>query len=149
MASTARKKRSVITEVEQEYGEPFWKVVAGYAADGESAHSVAQILGYSGHAAFTRMCTRHNMRHLFPELRQSNGAKDRNRALTTAQLDALKAINARQHQARAVTVGGVTDTLSGHCRRHGFSLSTITSRIKAGLTLEQALKAPKYYAQRG
>ena len=38
--------RSVIAEVEQEYGEPFIDVVRGFAADNYACATTARILGY-------------------------------------------------------------------------------------------------------
>lgn len=60
-------------EVEVEYGEPFWDVVAGYAAAGESASATAVILGYGNHSAFLRLLQRNGKSHLFKPAQQTNG----------------------------------------------------------------------------
>ena len=45
MKTITRKTMEKILAAEQEYGEPFGQILRGFAADGESIHSTAQILG--------------------------------------------------------------------------------------------------------
>lgn len=45
MRKLTRKTLDKILAAEKEYGEPFGQILRGFAADGESVHSVAQILG--------------------------------------------------------------------------------------------------------
>ena len=52
---------TIIEQVEQEYGEPFWEVVRGYAADGYGCDTTAGILGYSSPSSFRRLIKRHGV----------------------------------------------------------------------------------------
>ena len=59
--------RSVIKQVEQEYGEPFWDVVAAYAADGNSMTMTAKILGYRDGSTLWYLIRHHKKEIKFPE----------------------------------------------------------------------------------
>jgi len=52
---------TIIEQVEAEYGEPFWEVVRGYAADGYGCDTTAGILGYSSPSSFRRLIKRHGV----------------------------------------------------------------------------------------
>ena len=39
---------------------------------------------------------------------------------------------------------GIVDTVSGHCRRHGFNISTVLSRKNRGSTIQEALSKGKH-----
>ena len=51
--------RSVVSEIEQEFGEPFWSVVEGFAHDGYSKSATAMILGYNTASCFLRKLDRY------------------------------------------------------------------------------------------
>lgn len=59
--------KSVIKQVEQEYGEPFWDVVAAYAADGNSMTMTAKILGYRDGSTLWYLIRHHKKEIKFPE----------------------------------------------------------------------------------
>ncbi|MBO6226131.1 MAG: hypothetical protein J6N68_00435, partial [Shewanella sp.] len=48
-----------MNEVQEEFGEPFWSVVEGFARDGYSKTATAMILGYSTSSCFLRKLERH------------------------------------------------------------------------------------------
>lgn len=49
----------VMESVEQEFGEPFWSVVEGFARDGYSKTATAMILGYNTPSCFIRKLERY------------------------------------------------------------------------------------------
>lgn len=50
--------RSIVNEVQEEFGEPFWSVVEGFARDGYSKSATAMFLGYSTASCFLRKLDR-------------------------------------------------------------------------------------------
>jgi hypothetical protein len=70
------KAGSVIKKVEQEYGEPFWDVVAAYAADGNSLTTTAKILGYTNASTLWYLINRHKKEISFPKLGQCNAMQN-------------------------------------------------------------------------
>lgn len=69
-------RRSVIAEVEQEYGEPFWDVVAAYAADGNSMQMTAKILGYKNGSALWYLINKHKKDIKFPKMGYCNAVQN-------------------------------------------------------------------------
>lgn len=70
-------KRSVVKEVEQEYGEPFWDVVRGFAADNYGCDTTARILGYSSPAGLRELIARHGVKIDWPKHGSCNIQKER------------------------------------------------------------------------
>ena len=68
--------RSVISEVEQEYGQPFWDVVADYAADGNSMQMTAKILGYKNGSALWYLIHKHKKDIKFPKMGYCNAVQN-------------------------------------------------------------------------
>jgi hypothetical protein len=68
--------RSVIKEVEQEYGQPFWDVVAEYAADGNSITMTAKILGYRDGSTLLYLRNRYRPDIKFPPIGQCNAMQN-------------------------------------------------------------------------
>lgn len=68
---------TIIKQVEAEYGEPFWEVVRGYAADGYGCDTTAGILGYSSPSSFRRLIKRHGVTIDWPAHGQCNVQRER------------------------------------------------------------------------
>jgi len=68
--------RSVISEVEQEYGEPFWDVVRAYAADGNSMQMTAKILGYTNGSSLWYLIKHHKKDIEFPKMGYCNAVQN-------------------------------------------------------------------------
>jgi len=127
--------RSIIREVEEEYGEPFWYVVAGYAADGHSIHSTADMLGYASDTPFRRLIARHGITIQFASAQESVFQKEARASrigrCSEAQLAAAKKASAANTGYIYLDYKGVRDTLAGHARRLGMSISTVRKRYTA------------------
>jgi hypothetical protein len=126
--------RSIINEVEEEYGEPFWDVVAGYAADGHSVQSTAELLGYASGTPFRRLIARHGVTIQFASAQDSvfqKEARINRRGKCSPQLsDALKKASAANPTYIYLDYKGVTDTLAGHARRLGIPMGTVRNRYR-------------------
>ena len=126
--------RSVIKEVESEFGQPFWEVVRGFADDGYSVHATAEILGYASDTPFRRLIARHGMQIDFASAQESifqvEARKARRGKCTDAQRAACMSASEKNPGYIFLDYLGATDTLSGHCRRHGISISTARKRRK-------------------
>lgn len=68
--------RSVIAEVEQEYGQPFWDVVRAYAADGNSMQMTAKILGYTNGSSLWYLINHHKIDIEFPKMGYCNAVQN-------------------------------------------------------------------------
>ena len=68
--------RSVISEVEQEYGEPFWDVVRAYAADGNWMQMTAKILGYTNGSSLWYLIKHHKKDIEFPKMGYCNAVQN-------------------------------------------------------------------------
>jgi len=68
--------RSVINEVEEEFGEPFWDIVRGFASDGYSAWTTAKILGFTHPETFKRLQVRDGVKIEWPKHGQCNVSKE-------------------------------------------------------------------------
>jgi len=68
--------RSIPQEVEEEYGEPFWDVVAAYAADGHSMNMTAKILGYANAGGLWYLIHKHGKDIKFPERGYCNAVQN-------------------------------------------------------------------------
>lgn len=126
--------RSVVSEVEQEFGEPFWSVVEGFARDGYSKNATAMILGYSTSSCFLRKLERHRPDIEFVKGPDSvcfkEARKDQKGRFTDSMRAALKRnLDARTDVIR-IEYKGVTDLISGHAKRAGISYTTAYFRYK-------------------
>lgn len=77
-------KRSIVKEVEQEFGQPFWEVVRGFAADNYGCDTTARILGYSSPKGLRELIARHGVTIDWPKhgscnMQQDRGSYDRSR----------------------------------------------------------------------
>lgn len=124
--------RSIIQETEEEYGLPFWEVVRGFAEDGHSAHATALLLGYSSDTPFRRLIKRHGVTVEFAGAQESvfqAEARESRRGRTTpALLAACKIASAHNPVYKRIDYAGQVDTLAGHAKRHGVSVSTARKR---------------------
>lgn len=76
------KYRDIMHAVEEEYGQPFWEVVRGFAEDGHSSSATGVMLGFGSAASFRRLVARFGPRDIdWPEPNQSvlfkEGIKER------------------------------------------------------------------------
>lgn len=69
--------RSVVKEVEAEFGQPFIEVVRGFAADNYSCSSTAYILGYKHQTALRYYLRRHNLHVDWPAFGKCNASQNR------------------------------------------------------------------------
>lgn len=125
--------RSVIQEVEEEFGEPFWDVVRGFAADGHSVHATAILLGYADDStSFRRLIKRNNMNIEFASAQESvfqvEAREYRKGKCSDAQRESLKRASENNPTYKVITYRGFTDTIIGHVRRLGLSKSTVYKR---------------------
>lgn len=125
-------RRSIVKEIEHEFGEPFWNVVRGFAADGHSVHATAGLLGYSSDTPFRRMIKRHGVTIEFASAQESvfqiESRADRRGKCTPGQRKATEAASLANPGYRRVELFGITDTLTGHAKRIGLSRSTMYKR---------------------
>ena len=126
--------RSVVNEVEEEFGEPFWSVVEGFARDGYSKTATAMILGYSTSSCFLRKLERYRPDIEFVKGPDSvcfkEARKDQKGKFTDGMRAALKRnLDARTDVIR-IEYKGVTDVISGHAKRAGISYTTAYFRYK-------------------
>lgn len=69
--------RSVIKAVEEEFGQPFWDVVRGFASDGYGCDTTARILGYQDPRQFRSLIKRHRVVIKWPAHGQCNVQQER------------------------------------------------------------------------
>lgn len=126
--------RSVVSEVEQEFGEPFWSVVKGFARDGYSKTATAMILGYSTSSCFLRKLERHRPDIEFVRGPDSVCFKEARKDQKGKFTDGMRAAMKRNLDARTdvirIEYKGVTDLISGHAKRAGISYTTAYFRYK-------------------
>ena len=125
-------RSSIARQVEQEYGEPFWDVVRGFAADGHSVHATAGLLGYASDTPFRRLIARHGVQINFASAQESvfqvEARIDRRGKCTAGQRRAAQAASLSNPGYKRVALFGITDTLAGHAKRIGLSRSTMYKR---------------------
>lgn len=127
--------RSIQSQVEQEYGRPFWDVVRDYATDGESMSATGRILGYSCGQTLVRMIHNKGVAHWFRPGIETNGFVNRRNEMTPAKLEQIRRLQDRHK----FEFNGVVDTREGHARRLGLSPKTVTSRVYRGWSVQKAL----------
>ena len=119
-------------QVESEFGEPFWSVVEGFARDGHSVNATAELLGYASVSAFARLIKRHGITIEFADAQSSVFQVDariaRRGKCSQAQKAATERASAANPTYKRITYAGETDTLAGHARRLGVSISTARKR---------------------
>lgn len=156
MQRPRRQNGYIMNMVEKEYGQPFWDVVAGFGADGESIHATALILGYKRGEGLRALVKAHDMEHLFTAKKHdSNGWREsiKGRKHTDAQIAASRAsmerYNGKRSNGLAFEFDGHYDTFKGHAERLGVNYTTAWMRRKRGMTVEQALFKGDYYTKTG
>lgn len=92
--------RSVIKEVEQEYGEPFWDVVAAYAADGNSMQMTAKILGYTNGSSLWYLINHHQVDIQFPKMGYCNAVQNPD-PMTIADKQRISDVKRSQNRSAA------------------------------------------------
>jgi hypothetical protein len=124
--------RSIVKEVEHEYGQSFWDVVRGFASDGHSIHATATLLGYSSDTPFRRMIQRHGVQIEFASAQESvfqvEARIQRRGKCTDRQRDGAMIASLANPNYKSIEVLGIIDTLAGHARRVGLSRSTVYKR---------------------
>ena len=124
--------RSIIKEIEAEFGEPFWQVVEGFAGDGHSVQAVAELLGYASPTPFRRLLQRHGVAIQFAGAQESvfqlEARQQRRGRCTPAQKAATVRASEANPYYKRIAHGGHVDTLAGHARRLGMSESTARKR---------------------
>lgn len=140
--------RSIIQETESEYGLPFWEVVRGFAEDGHSVHATALLLGYSSDTPFRRLIKRHGVTIEFAGAQESvfqtEARESRRGRATPALLAACKIASAHNPVYKRIHYAGQVDTLAGHAKRHGVSVSTARKRYLRNPDPEYVF-APRYH----
>ena len=124
--------RSVMDEVEQEYGEPFWDVVRGYAADGHSKYAISEILGYASYPSFIRLIKRHKIEIEFVKGSDSIFSKEekasRRGKCTDAQLAHIAKLCGKNPNYLKIDYNGKIATLAQHARDCGIPERTVRGR---------------------
>lgn len=124
--------RSVMDEVEQEYGEPFWDVVRGYAADGHSKYAISGILGYASYPSFIRLIKRHKIDIEFVKGSDSIFSKEekasRRGKCTDAQLAHIAKLCGKNPNYLKIDYNGKIATLAQHARDYGIPERTVRGR---------------------
>ena len=124
--------RSVMDEVEQEYGEPFWDVVRGYAKDGHSKYAISEILGYASYPSFIRLIKRHKIDIEFVKGSDSIFSKEekasRRGKCTEAQLAHIAKLCGKNPNYLKIDYNGKIATLAQHARDYGIPERTVRGR---------------------
>lgn len=133
-----------IREIEEEFGEPIYDVVASFAADGESKRSTGAILGFH---------PQYFSRRVLPKIDPDRTIEWWNPRQTIPFLDGQRSDSARANHSRAtkeqwrrktqVTIDGVAATKKEWREYYGIHQDTVRKRMrKYGWTFEQAVKTP-------
>lgn len=125
-------KGSIIKQVEEEFDQPFWEVVEGFAADGHSVHATAGLLGYASATPFRKLITRHKITIKFASAQESIFQKESRASRIGKCSPAMKAATEVASAANTGYVymlhNGIRDTIRGHSKRLGLSSSTAYKR---------------------
>lgn len=140
--------RSVMDEVEQEYGEPFWDVVRGYANDGHSKYAISEILGYASYPSFIRLIKRHKIDIEFVKGSDSIFSKEekasRRGKCTDAQLAHIAKLCGKNPNYLKIDYNGKIATLAQHARDYGIPERTVRGRYaKDSSDLERVFSLTK------
>ena len=124
--------RSVIDEVEEEYGQTFWDVVRGYAEDGHSKYAISGILGYASYTSFIRLIKRHKIDIEFVKGSDSIFSKEekesRRGKCTDAQLANIAKLCGKNPNYLKIDYNGKIATLAQHARDYGIPERTVRGR---------------------
>ena len=124
--------RSVMDEVEEEYGEPFWDVVRGYAKDGHSKYAISEILGYASYPSFIRLIKRHKIDIEFVKGSDSIFSKEekasRRGKCTDAQLAHIAKLCGKNPNYLKIDYNGKIATLAQLARDYGIPERTVRGR---------------------
>jgi len=119
-------------EIAKEHGMSFESVVRMYARDGHSINDTAGILGRNP-GSFRKLCQRQGWVGLFRVGQDSVAARqafvDKRGRCTPGLEAAMEAARAANPTYHSIEWGGTTDTVAGHCRRLGLSISTVRKRL--------------------
>jgi hypothetical protein len=126
-------------QVEQEYGQPFWDVVKGYADDGECVASTAMILGYAGRAPFAELLKRHGAYAWFTPWRGGRRSQPTPEHKEKLRQSMTKARDNNPYY-KQIDVEGVVDTVAGHAQRRGLKPNVVYARLWRGDTMKRALR---------
>lgn len=140
--------RSVMDEVEEEYGEPFWDVVRGYAKDGHSKYAISEILGYASYPSFIRLIKRHKIDIEFVKGSDSIFSKEekasRRGKCTDAQLAHIAKLCGKNPNYLKIDYNGKIATLAQHARDYGIPERTVRGRYaKDSSDLERVFSLTK------
>jgi hypothetical protein len=118
-------------EIAKEHGMSFPAVVRLYAEAGHSMTDTAKILERDP-GSFRRLCQRQGWDALFKRGEASIGAQqarvERRGVCTDGLMSACKAASDANPLYQWVTLGSITDTLTGHARRLGMPVGTVRNR---------------------
>lgn len=118
-------------EIAREYGMSFISVVKMFADHGHSMTETAQIIERDA-TAFRRLCTRHGWNEWFSTGRDCIAVKTYNESRKGVCTDKLRKICMKMVESNPryirIERDGITDTLTGHARRLGISVTTMRSR---------------------
>lgn len=140
--------RSVVSEVEQEFGELFWDVVRGYANDGHSKYAISEILGYASYPSFIRLIKRHKIDIEFVKGSDSIFSKEekasRRGKCTDAQLAHIAKLCGKNPNYLKIDYNGKIATLAQHARDYGIPERTVRGRYaKDSSDLERVFSLTK------
>lgn len=123
---------NIIDQVEEEYGQPFWDVVRGYAEDGHSKYAISQILGYASYSSFIRLIKRHKIDIEFVKGSDSIFSKEekasRRGKCTDAQLATIAKLCGKNPNYLKIDYMGKVSTLAQHARDLGIPERTVRGR---------------------
>ena len=120
--------RSVVSEIEQEFGEPFWSVVEGFARDGYSKTATAMILGYNTSSCFLRKLDRFRPDIQFVKGPDSVCFKEARKDQRGRVTDRMKA--AFERNSFSIEYKGVIKTFRKHAADAGLSYACARERYK-------------------
>jgi hypothetical protein len=121
--------RSVVAEVEEEYGEPFWDVVRGYAADNYACDTTARILGYENSQGLRGLIKRKGVVIEWPKHGTCNVMTDRG----PRSQEAIKNAQSASYAAREMV-----------CKRYeartGESVEALVERLRKTTTFTEVAR---------
>ena len=124
-----------IARAEAEFGAGIQDILQGFASDGESLSTTADILGMN-RKTLRRFVSRRGFEIAFPDAESCNAKRNQRRPGCLRGV--RRASECNPHYVR-LEFEGVVDTIAGHCRRIGLSKSTVYKRFARGLPAQMAL----------
>lgn len=137
-------------DAEAEYGMPFWDVIKGFAADGYGVKATAEILGYGSSSNLRRMMQRHGVEINFRRGQETitaieARAERKGKPATEAQLKATRIASAANPCYIYLEYKGIKDTIAGHAKRVGLSVSTARKRYERNKDPAYVFSLGKHY----